>query len=110
MTMVLVYDDEEGSGQIHETNDSFAMSEKTACGKHLNPISTTYVPELYVTCPKCLALMSFEELLKQCTKIKSMFDVALDIAKLSGYKTNIEVTLDEAADTGSLDFMLVKNK
>ena len=54
--------------------------------------------------------MSFEELLIQCTKIKSMFDVALGIAKLSGYKTNIEVTLDEAADTGSLDFTLAKNK
>jgi hypothetical protein len=54
MEKVLVHDDE--NEDVHYIKESFLDADVTLCGQRLQPISTTHVRKLDVTCKKCLKI------------------------------------------------------
>ncbi len=102
MVKALINDDHDG--QIHLLMEHF--SKYTLCGKKLHPISTTYTPELGVTCDECLgvhAKVAEMELLisadkvtihYRCCECKDIIDMPLtehlNTASICGECTHME--------------------
>jgi hypothetical protein len=91
MALVLIHDDGPDCGLIHETDKSKINSQRTVCGEKLHPASSTFTPELFVTCPKCLRQLSRAHLQEQLNRVKAAANEIFKAAHYSGWRMNTEI-------------------
>jgi hypothetical protein len=107
MFLVLIHDDSPTGGFVHACVKKPAG--ETICGQKCHPASSTYTPELFVTCQKCLDKLDSGQLKEQLRMAKKHLNAVLLAG--SRYGLRIDVAIDtHMDDSATIDFRFTKEK
>jgi len=106
MVLVLVHNNGPSSGQIHAC--SGYHENYTLCGERMHPVSSTYTPKLFVTCPKCLARMNDAQLREQLKKSKGLMNNIFAAGNKCGLRVEIEIETSVQAGVALMDFKFIR--
>ena len=107
MVFVLIHDDGPDSGLIHACQDY--SKNVTLCGRRLHAASSTYTPQLFIVCSKCLAKLDNNQLQIQLERAKKYTNDILQAGRKCGLRLEVAVDV-RGDDSASINFQFTKKK